>query len=121
MTKTTKAVSMEVKTNKDHYSQGEEVKISLSITNTTSKPVTLLFTTTQHYDIKILKTKKEIWQWSENRMFAMTTESIILQEGEKQTYTETWSPKNLLPGKYIVYGTITSQPPHANTHVIHMG
>jgi hypothetical protein len=105
-------ILVETRTDKDKYSVGEEVKLSVTVTNKGLKPVELLFTSAQHYDFIIFKGDKEVWRWSNGKVFAMALESMLLKPGEKQIYTGTWKPKDTRPGEYKVMGLVLSRPAH---------
>jgi uncharacterized membrane protein len=105
-------VIVETRTDKGTYSGGEEVKISVTVTNKGLDPVELMFISAQHYDFMVLKDEQEVWRWSKGKMFAMVLQSLLLKSGEKQTYMETWKPKDITPGVYEVIGTVTSRLAH---------
>lgn len=107
-----KHVWAEARTDKSRYSVGEPVKISITLMNKGRDAIELTFTSAQRYDFIIMGKGKEVWRWSSGKAFAMVLESLHLTAGEKQTYTETWKPKNAASGKYEVTGIITSKPAH---------
>jgi hypothetical protein len=111
-------VLAEIRTDKGEYSVGEEVKISVTLTNKGLTPLELIFTSSQRHDVIVLKEGVEVWRWSNNKMFAMVLESLLLKPGEKQTYMETWEPKCITSGEYEVIGTVTSRPAHRATCII---
>jgi uncharacterized membrane protein len=113
-----KDISVETRTDKGEYSVGEEVKISVTVTNRGMNPVELIFMSAQRYDFIVVKDDREVWRWSNNKMFAMVLESLLLKPGEKQTYMETWEPKCITSGEYEVIGTVTSRPAHRATCII---
>ena len=105
-------ILVETRTDKPEYSIGEEIKMSVKVTNKGLNPVELVFTSAQRCDFMVLKDGAEVWRWSNGKMFAMVLESLLLKSGEKQTYMETWKPKDITPGEYEVIGTVTSRPAH---------
>jgi len=107
-----KNILVEIRTNKSKYAAGEEVKLSTTVTNKSSTPAELVFPSTQRYDFTVLREGKEVWRWSNDKTFAMILESLLLKPDEKQTYRETWKPKDAATGEYKAIGTVTSQPPH---------
>lgn len=111
-----KDISVETQTNKNKYSLGEEVKISVTVTNKSLKPVELIFTSAQRYDFIVLKDGEEVWRWSSSKVFAMVLEPLLLKSGEKRTYTETWKPKDVTPGEYEMIGMVASRPAHRTTY-----
>jgi hypothetical protein len=98
------------KTDKSHYSVGEEAKISITLSNKGAKSVELLFASAQRYDIVIKEGENRVWYWSSDKMFAMTIGTVVLKPGKKKTYKATWKIETEIPGEYDVIGTIKSQP-----------
>lgn len=112
-----KDISAETQTNKSKYSVGEEVKISVTMANKGLNPIEIIFASAQRYDFIVLKGNEEVWRWSNDKVFAMVLEQVLLKPGEKQTYSETWKPKDAKPGKYEVIGVVTSRPPYRSACV----
>ena len=110
-----KDISVESRTDKGKYLLGEEVKMSVTVTNKSLKPVEFIFTSSQHYDFIVLEDGEEVWRWSSSKVFAMLLEPLLLKSGEKRTYTETWKPKDITPGEYEVIGMVASRPSHRAT------
>lgn len=104
-------ISVKTQTSKSKYSLYEEVEISVTAMNEGLSPLELVFTSAQRYDFIISKGEKEIWRWSNGKMFAMALEQLILQPSETLTYTEKWKPIDATPGEYKVTGVIMSQLP----------
>lgn len=103
-------VLVETRTEKSNYSVGEEVKMSITMENKGRGTIELIFTSAQRYDFLVLKDGKEIWRWSDGKVFGMVLGHLLLKSGEKQTYTEAWKPEDAAPGEYEVIGAVTSQP-----------
>jgi len=111
-----KDILVETRTDKGKYSLGEEVEMSVTVTNLGLNPVELFFASAQHYDFIVSKGDEEVWRWSNGKVFAMVLETLLLEPGEKQTYKETWKLKDKVkPGEYEVIGIITSRPSHKAT------
>jgi len=107
-----KDIFAETRTDKSKYLEGEEVVISITITNNSAHTVELNFMSSQHYDFIISKDGKDVWRWSQDKMFAMVIESLALKSHETQVYEEKWSSKDASSGRYEVLAMITSQPPY---------
>ena len=107
-----KDILVETRTNKNKYSLGEEVKVSVIVANKSLNPIELIFPSAQRYDFIVLKDGEEVWRWSNGKMFAMVLESLLLKPDEKQTFMETWKPKDIMSGEYEVIGIVTSRPAH---------
>jgi hypothetical protein len=105
------SITAETQTDKERYTAGEAVKLSITASNETLQPLQLFFTSSQRYDFAVLKDKSEVWRWSSDKMFSMQTETIFLSSGEKLAFEETWIPENLLElGEYEAVGFVTAQP-----------
>ncbi len=105
------SVAVEIRTDKNTYRPAETVTLTVTATNKNVLPVQLLFTSSQRYDFTILKNTREIWCWSNDKMFAMQMETVILQPEEKLTYAEIWNAESILEsGEYEAVGTIMAQP-----------
>jgi len=106
-----KDISVKTQTKKSKYTVGEEVEMFVTLVNISPNPVELIFTSAQRYDFIILKEGKEVWRWSNGKMFAMVLDNLRLEPGEGLTYTETWKTRDAEHGEYEVTGVIMSQPP----------
>jgi len=106
-----KRILIEARTNKDEYSAGETIQVSITIINKSSAPFKLFFTSAQRYDFIILKEDQEIWRWSKDKQFAMVLGFMNLEPGDQRTYAEEWKPINEPPGEYKLVGVLTSRPP----------
>jgi len=103
-------ILVKTRTNKRSYSLREEVVISVTVANKGLIPVELIFPSAQRYDFMILKSGREVWRWSDGRVFAMVLGTLFLKSGEEQTYKEMWMPKDVMLGEYEVIGIVTSRP-----------
>ena len=69
----------------------DSVQLEIHVTNVTSSPIVLEFTSTQRYDFTVATGAGEgVWTWSAARSFAQVMESETLQPGESRRYMETW-------------------------------
>ena len=96
-----------VTTDKLNYVVGETVVITLTLTNDTNTVQTYEFGTSQRYDVIIRRGGREIWRWSDGRVFAQMLGSETLQPGESRVYTVDWNQTNTA-GTCTVVGQITS-------------
>jgi len=81
-------------TDKNNYSLGDPVRITLSMQNISFRPVTLTYPTTQRYDFIVNGVDGIAWQWSAEKYFAQVVEQKTLWPGQGLSYTETWGQKN---------------------------
>jgi len=114
----TNILDTRVRTNKKTYTLNEEMKVSIIVTNKGQTPVELTFLSTQEFDIVIHKEGREVWRWSSDKMFAMAMGTLVLNPGNKKTYTATWRIETENPGEYDVIGSIKSQPPLSSKKTI---
>lgn len=97
-------------TDKMNYSVGEPIIITLKIFNYTEEEITFHFNTGQRYDFIIKDEEgKEIWRWSEDRMFAMMLgEEVLGPTNPEVTYIGEYT-NNLSPGYYKITGIFVAQ------------
>lgn len=95
------AASLDIRT-------GDEVEFALRVTNAEQKRVELAFPSGQTHEIVVLDPAgREVWRWSEGRMFTQAVQTKLLGAGETTTYAERWTP-TLRAGSYTVVATLTS-------------
>jgi len=104
-------------TNKKIYTVGEEIEMTIVLRNRTDEPVNLTFNSGKYYDfiVKKLPEDKEVWRWSEGRIFTQALLSITLDPWEKQTFVFKWDQKDndskqIELGKYKIEALIASDP-----------
>lgn len=91
-----------------NVSVGEDVRLALHITNVSPEPVEIQFASGQTHDFAVLdSTGREIWRWSEGRMFTQATHSQSLDSAETLTYEERWTPSSAA-GRFTVIGRLVS-------------
>lgn len=87
---------------------GDTVRFTLQVTNAGTAPVELTFPTGQTFDFVVRDGDREVWRWSQGRMFTQMLQTVTLAAGETQTYTATWAPPAGLSGNLQVFGTLTA-------------
>ncbi len=103
------------KTDKAAYPSGAEIQFTLTVKNTTKKPLVLHFRNGQRYDFELRKDKDtKLWQWSQGRMFIMSLGSSTVQPGASLTFAEKYHPGGagmpaLPPGTYTLIATLTTE------------
>ncbi len=86
----------------------DTVLLEIHVTNVTSSPISLEFTSTQRYDFEIAtQTGESIWRWSAARSFAQALGQEVLQPGDSRRYTATWEGADR-EGDFIVTGWVVS-------------
>lgn len=97
-------------TDKMSYSVGEPIIMTLKIFNYIEEDITFHFNTSQKYDFIIEDGEgKEVWRWSEDRMFAMMLgEEVLGPTNPEVTYIGEYT-NNLSPGYYKITGIFVAQ------------
>ena len=72
---------------------GAEVGVTLQVTNAAGKQVELDFGDGQTHDVAILDaTGREVWRWSDGRLFTTAVQTKLLGADESTSYVERWTP-----------------------------
>ena len=73
---------------------GEALRFTLRIVNNTKKMVEIQFPDGQTHDFVVSdSTGKEVWRWSEGRMFTQAMRSKTLKGKDGTVFEEKWEPK----------------------------
>lgn len=73
---------------------GESLRFTLRIVNNTRKMVEIQFPDGQTHDFVVNdSTGKEVWRWSEGRMFTQAMRSKTLKGKDGTVFEEKWEPK----------------------------
>jgi len=89
------------------------VKFALSVTNRTSKRVEVNFPSGQTHDFVVLDaTGREVWRWSDGRLFTQLMQNRLLEARDMVTYDERWqAPPSA--GSYTLVAVL-----HSDTHPV---
>jgi hypothetical protein len=73
-------------------SRGENVTLCLSVTNLSSDPQSLRFTSSQAYEFLITNTPdlRPLWRWSHNKLFLAVMTDLQFEGGEVKVFEEIW-------------------------------
>jgi intracellular proteinase inhibitor BsuPI len=86
----------------------DHVKFTLHVTNRSEKRIELNFPNGQTHDIVVLDSlSREVWRWSEGRLFTQSLQNRVLGSNETASYEEQWSPKTA-HGTYTAVATLRS-------------
>ncbi len=89
------------------------VRFALSVTNGTSRRVELNFPSGQTHDFVVLDvTGREVWRWSDGRMFTQLMQNRLLEARDVVTYDERW-PAPPSSGRYTLVAVL-----HSDTHPV---
>lgn len=86
---------------------GDSVDFLLQVTNTSTEPVRLEFTSGQSFDFVVTRDGAEVWRWSADRMFTQALRSEMLAAGATRSFNASWMPPPGARGEYTVTGALT--------------
>ena len=86
----------------------KDVRFALHVTNRADRNVELMFPSGQTHEFIVRdETGRDVWRWSEGRMFTQALQSKLLGGEETTTYAETWQA-GARSGRYTVVATLRS-------------
>ena len=86
----------------------DEVQLALSVTNGEPKRIELRFPNGQTHDFVVLDTTgRQIWKWSESRLFTQSMQSRVLERNETVTFAASWDPGDR-HGTYVAQVSLRS-------------
>lgn len=80
-----------LQTDQVRYNRGERVRMTLVKVNVSNRPIRLTYRSGQRYDFWVTRGGREVWRWSDGRVFTQATGTVILQPGESQNFSATWN------------------------------
>jgi hypothetical protein len=83
---------------------GRTVRFSLKMTNVAGRPAELTFPTSQQYDFWVMRGAKEVWRWSDDRVFTQAIEKRSIEPQSTLALSEPWSAGSA--GTYVVHGEL---------------
>ena len=87
---------------------GSQVGIALEVANAAGKQVELDFADGQTHDVAVLDAAgREVWRWSQGRLFTTAVQTKLLGADETTTYRERWSPDGQR-GSFTAVATLRS-------------
>jgi len=86
-----------------------EVRFALLVTNNAEKRMELTFPSGRTHDIVVLDgAGREVWRWSEGRLFTQTLQNRILDANETVAYSAAWDPA-AQRGDFVVVASLHSE------------
>ncbi|HYW33153.1 MAG TPA: BsuPI-related putative proteinase inhibitor [Gemmatimonas sp.] len=83
------------------------VRFAIALSNDSPKRVELDFPTGLTHDFAVLdSTGKEVWRWSQGRMYTQGMQNRLLDADDSVTYAERWS--HPAPGRYTLVAQLNS-------------
>jgi hypothetical protein len=87
----------------------DQVGFTFHVTNNAAKRLELTFPSGQTHDIVVLDSLgREVWRWSEGRLFTQSIQNKVLDTSETLTYEAEWTPGEL-KGWYVAEASLMSQ------------
>ena len=85
-----------------------DVRLALDVRNVGGKHAELTFPSGQAYEFVVVDSLgKEVWRWSQRRMFTQGVQNRQLGAGESMQVAETWK-QGVRPGRYTAIATLKS-------------
>lgn len=85
------------------------VELALHITNTANHAIEINFPSGETHDFAVLDSAgREVWRWSNGRMFTQSVRNKLLGAGETLTFEEKWEGAPREAGHYTVVAKLTS-------------
>ena len=86
----------------------ENVRFTFHVTNDGAKKLELLFSDGRTHDVAVLDASgREVWRWSEGRLFTQNVQSKVLRAKDQMVFEEAW--ENAAPGNYTAVVTLGSR------------
>ena len=85
------------------------VRLTLHVTNTSSRPVEFTFPSSQRYDFVVRRADgEEVWRWSEGMMFTQAISQATLAPGESWDMEAVWEADDVT-GELTATGMLTAR------------
>jgi hypothetical protein len=90
---------------------GGGMALTLTVTNTESKPVTYQLPSSQAFDFVAFHQKgAEVWRWSQGKVFAQVITPLTIDPAKSRIFTVSWDTAGREPGAYEVEGVFKGLP-----------
>ena len=93
------------------------IELAFRVTNNEPRKVELLFPSGQTHDFTVVDSLgRNVWRWSEGRMFTQAYQNKFLESGESVTYDAAWRA-SVPPGRYTAIASLMSENKPVEQHV----
>lgn len=99
---------------------GEAIDFAFRVTNNESRKLELVFPSGQTHELVVTDSVgREVWRWSDGRMFTQSLQNRILESSATMTWEATWKPEGarLAPGTYVATASLLSENKPLEQHV----
>ncbi|MBA3853722.1 MAG: hypothetical protein C0503_04850 [Gemmatimonas sp.] len=84
------------------------VHFSFDVVNASTRKLEVLFNDGRTHDIIVLDSLgREVWRWSDDRMFTQVVQSKVLRASDTLSFAESWTDPQ--PGNYVAVATLPSR------------
>ena len=102
------ASSLDVTIGRARDARVGDVRFALHVTNRADHNLELMFPSGQTHEFVVRdEIGRDVWRWSEGRMFTQALQSKLLSGEETTTYAESWQP-GTRTGRFTVVATLRS-------------
>lgn len=85
----------------------DDVRFAFEVSNEGAKKLELLFPDGRTHDVIVLDSLgREVWRWSDGRLFTQTVQNRVLRASDSIRFEESW--KDARPGSYTAVATLAS-------------
>lgn len=117
----TTGIELTLSLSKDQIRVGEEVELTLHVTNKSGRPLGLHFTSGQIFDFYaqpiihgVVQPDSITWNWAHDKAFIQILRDEILQPGEARNFQVTWDGRNndgrQVSGEFLMGAELVSTP-----------
>lgn len=86
----------------------EEVRFEFAVINASKRKLELNFAGGQTHELVVVDANgREVWRWSEGRMFTQSVQNRVLRTSDSLRYEESW--EDPAPGTYTAIATLVSE------------
>jgi hypothetical protein len=83
---------------------GKTVIFTLRMNNIAGRPAELTFPTGKQYDFWVTRGSREVWRWSDDRLFTQAVEKRTIGPQDTLSLSESWVAKDA--GHFVVHGQL---------------
>ena len=85
-----------------------DVRFAFQVMNASKKKLEVNFRDGKTHEVVVLDSLgREVWRWSDGRMFTQAMQNRVLRTSDLLQYEEKWSDP--APGRYVVVATLASE------------
>ena len=89
------------------YEARDQIKFTVTITNTGPEPMTLRFGSAKKFDVVVEHQDEPIWRWSDGMRFAQAETSLTLEPSKNKMFVAKWNHSETIgTGDYSAFAEI---------------